>query len=96
VRVEIDALSQMKSLVHHGIGHTILPWHAVREEVARGELIATPIVEPSIDRTIYVAQASDRPSSPATTATIAILTDCLRELLSAASGVPSIKAIPHS
>jgi LysR family nitrogen assimilation transcriptional regulator len=40
VRVEIDALSQMKSLVHHGIGHTILPWHAVREEVARGELIA--------------------------------------------------------
>ncbi len=96
VRVEIDALSQMKSLVHHGIGHTILPWHAVREEVARGELIATPIVEPSIDRTIYVAQASDRPTSPATTATIAILTDCLRQLLTAASGVPSIKAIPHS
>jgi hypothetical protein len=45
------------------------PAGIVREEVRRGELVATPIVEPVIDRTIYVAQASDRPASPATTAT---------------------------
>ena len=86
VRVEIDALSQMKSLVQHGIGHTILPWHAVSAEVARGELRATPIVEPSIDRTIYMAQASDRPLSPAASATIQIISHCLQTLTSAPDG----------
>jgi len=76
----------MKSLVQHGIGHTILPWHAVSAEVARGELRATPIVEPSIDRTIYMAQASDRPLSPAASATIQIITDCLQTLTIAPDG----------
>ena len=82
VQVEVDALSQMKSLVRHGIGHTVLPWHAVRDEVERGELRAAPIIEPVIERTIYVAQASDRPASPAATATIRAITECLKAVVS--------------
>ena len=78
VQVEIDALSQMKLLVRHGVGYTILPLHAVRDEVARGELKAIPICEPCISRTIYVAKASDRPQSPAVAATIRILEACVR------------------
>ena len=86
VQVEVDALSQMKSLVRHGIGHTVLPWHAVREDVERGELRATPIIEPVIERTIYVAQASERPASPAATATIRAISECMRELAPTPSG----------
>jgi|LNFM01.1.fsa_nt_gb LysR family nitrogen assimilation transcriptional regulator len=78
VQVEIDALSQMKLLVRHGVGHTILPLPAVRDELARGELIARPIVEPRISRTIYVAKASDRPQTPAVLATVRILEECVR------------------
>lgn len=96
VRIEIDALSQLKSLVQHGIDHTLLPWPAVRDAVKRGELIATPIVEPVIERTLYVAQASDRPGSRATTATVTLLTGCLRELANAQDDAPSINPIGRS
>lgn len=81
VQVEIDALSQMKLLVRHGVGHTILPLPAVRDEIARGELVALPIVEPCITRTIYVAKASDRPQTPAVLATVRILEECVRRQL---------------
>jgi len=80
VRVEIDALSQMTRLVRHGVGYTILPLPALADEIARGELEARPIVEPRISRTIYVAKASDRPQSPAVTATIRIIEDCVYRL----------------
>lgn len=81
IQVEIDAMSQMKLLVRHGVGCTVLPLPAVQEELRRGELRAVPIVEPEIDRTIYIANASDRPQSPAVTATIRILERCVQGLL---------------
>lgn len=81
VQVEIDAMSQMKLLVRHGVGCTVLPLPAVAEEIRRGELRAVPIVEPAIDRTIYVANASDRPQSPAVAATVRILERCVQGLV---------------
>lgn len=86
VRVEIDAMSQMKSLVRHGAGCTVLPLAAVQEEVDRGELQAVPIVEPAIDRTIYVAKASDRPETPAVAATVRLLEACVRTIAPARPG----------
>jgi len=81
VRVELDAMTQMKALVRHGVGCTVLPLAAVQEEIERGELHAVPIVEPEIDRTIYVAKASDRPQTPAVAATVRLLEACVQQLM---------------
>jgi len=82
VPVELDAMSQMKLLVRHGVGCTVLPLPAVQEELARGELRAVPLVEPEINRRIYVAQAGDRPQTPAVAATVRILEACVQRLIS--------------
>jgi len=87
IPVELDAMSQMKLLVRHGVGCTILPLAAVRDEVERGELRAVPIVDPDINRTIYVAMASDRPQTPAVAATVRILEACVQRLMTP-DGVP--------
>ncbi|MGE3775029.1 MAG: LysR family transcriptional regulator [Gammaproteobacteria bacterium] len=81
IPVELDAMSQMKLLVRHGVGCTVLPLAAVQEEIERGELRAVPIVEPAIDRTIYVAKASERPQTPAVAATVRILEACVQRLM---------------
>jgi len=82
VPVELDAMSQMKLLVRHGVGCTVLPLPAVQEELARGELRAVPLVEPEINRRIYVAKAGDRPQTPAVAATVRILEACVQRLIS--------------
>lgn len=79
VRVEIDALSQMKALVKHGVGNTILSYAAVQEEIGRGELRAIEIVEPRVERTMYIAQSNTRPPSNAIRATINRLEECVQE-----------------
>ena len=79
-RVEIDAFTQMKSLARLGVGATILSYAAVAEEVARGELRATPIVSPRVERRMYLAQTRGRPTSNAVRATIELLRTCVQEM----------------
>ena len=67
--------------MRHCVGCTVLPLAAVQEEIERGELHAVPIVEPEIDRTIYVAKASDRPQTPAVAATVRLLEACVQQLM---------------
>ena len=88
IHVELDAMSQMKLLVRHGVGCTILPLPAVQDEIKRGELHAIPIVEPAISRTIYVATPGDRPQTPAVAATVRILEDCVQGLVAVAAVPP--------
>jgi LysR family nitrogen assimilation transcriptional regulator len=79
VKVEVDAFTQMKALVAHDVGCTVLPYGAVKDEVARGELGAMRIVEPTVERTMYLAQASGRPATRAQRATEELLERCVRE-----------------
>ncbi len=81
IRVEIDALTQMKALVRHGVGCTVLSYPAISEELRRGELAAIRIVEPTIRRTMYVATASNRPASNAVAITVRLIGQCVNELL---------------
>ena len=54
VAVEMDALTQIKTLVARGSGYTILAPAAVQDAVARGELEAVRILDPVIRRSVYL------------------------------------------
>lgn len=55
VKVEIDSFASMKKAVAQGLGHTILSWAAVAEEIERGELVARRIIQPNVSRSVVYA-----------------------------------------
>ena len=65
VATEMDALSQIKTMVSRGSGYTILAPAAAIDFVERGELIMAPIVEPRMTRPVYLVR---NPAKPVTTA----------------------------
>lgn len=65
VATEMDALSQIKTMVARGSGHTILAPAAALDCVERGELVMAPIVEPSMVRPVYLVR---NPAKPVTAA----------------------------
>lgn len=73
VVVEMDALSQIKTLVERGSGHTILAPAAAIDRVERGELIMAPIVEPELVRPVHLVR---NPAKPVTQASRAVERVC--------------------
>jgi LysR family nitrogen assimilation transcriptional regulator len=63
--VELDALDQIKALVADGLGYTVLSERFAGHGAIADRLATVPIVNPSIDRTISLARAADRPLSMA-------------------------------
>ena len=78
--VEIDAYASIKTMVERGLGFSVLPAHAVREEVAEGRLRAWPF-EPPLLRTIHLAQPTDRPLSHAARAVEGLCRTTMAELV---------------
>lgn len=66
ITVEIDAFAQIKTLVEHGLGYTILPRVAARRELDAGKLDAWRIGGREMIRTVYFAHVSERPMTLAT------------------------------
>lgn len=60
VIIEADSLASMIQLVAEGMGYSILPIFAVHKELEDGSLVASPIVDPSIDRTLVLAGQNNR------------------------------------
>lgn len=56
VVVEMDSLTQIKSLVARGSAHTILAPAAVYDLESKGELVSAPIVDPVIRRSVYLVR----------------------------------------
>ena len=65
VLYEVDSVPVIRDFVCRGFGHSILPLGAVRRDVEEGRLHACRIVEPEIERTLYLAYAHSRPASKA-------------------------------
>ncbi|MEB3419865.1 LysR family transcriptional regulator [Salipiger marinus] len=63
VVLEIDILSTMLAFVERGLGSTILPLVSVIDHVRDGRLIARPIVQRTIDRTLVLMTPLNRPGS---------------------------------
>lgn len=61
VAVEMDALTQIKTLVARASGYTILAPAAAQDLIARGELIMIPIERPVMSRTVYLVRNPQRP-----------------------------------
>jgi LysR family nitrogen assimilation transcriptional regulator len=59
-RMEIDSLSMMIAMLGRHPLCTVLPPSAIRRELASGELVAHPIVEPSIARRLFMIYSGDR------------------------------------
>ena len=59
-RIEIDALAMMAAVLQREPICTVLPPSAVRRELAAGELMAYPIIDPPIARRLYMIYSADR------------------------------------
>ncbi|HEY5264646.1 MAG TPA: LysR family transcriptional regulator, partial [Steroidobacteraceae bacterium] len=59
-RIEIDSLPLMIALLSRQPLCTVLPPSAVRRELASGDLVAHPIVEPVIARRLFMIYSGDR------------------------------------
>ncbi|MFV0514712.1 MAG: LysR family transcriptional regulator [Jhaorihella sp.] len=56
VTTELDAMTQIKELVARGSGHSIFAPAACRDFVDAGRLLKAPIVNPIIDRPVYLVR----------------------------------------
>lgn len=57
--MEVEGLAIIKALVAHGIGHTVLTYSAVAEEVAHGTLRATRLTRPGISWSLCIAMRKE-------------------------------------
>lgn len=67
VILEIDILPTMLAFVERGLGCTILPLVSVMQQVRSGQLIARPIVQHPISRTLVLMTSLNSPVSRLTT-----------------------------
>ncbi|WP_321788025.1 MULTISPECIES: LysR family transcriptional regulator [Paraburkholderia] len=54
IALEVDSVALTKQLVKDGVGHSILTYVAIRDEVARGDFIAINIGRPAIRSTVAI------------------------------------------
>jgi LysR family nitrogen assimilation transcriptional regulator len=73
VVVEADSLRLLVELVSRGLGHTMLPIWAVREEIRQERLVATSIKRGALRRESVLVWPNDRPLSPSAEAVAAAL-----------------------
>lgn len=76
---EIASLDANRAIAGRGLAGTIVPFGGVADDVARGELRARMIVEPKLERKLYIWRRKDRPSSAGERGLIEIITEELRQ-----------------
>lgn len=81
VAMEIDSYAAIKNLVAEGIGATILPAHAAREDVARGAILSSRIQAPGLWREAHLIQPTHRPVTRAQTAVAEVLREVIADLM---------------
>lgn len=65
VRVVVQSIGLLVDLVEHEVGVTILPYSAVSRQLDAGRLVALPIVEPRLTRTMTLLHSARRPMTRA-------------------------------
>lgn len=81
VAIEIDSYANIKRLVAAGYGASILPSHAVLEDVEAGKLSVSKICNPSLWRGAHLMYRSGRPVTRAQEAICDLLREVILELL---------------
>lgn len=79
--VDVDSYNNIKTLVESGMGFSILPENAISSEVAEGRLQSWDIIEPQINRSIYLAHLENRPMTHAVAAVLELARETLCDLV---------------
>jgi len=79
VLLDVDSTYAIKKLVSAGKGQSILSIHSVSDEIQRGELAITPVVDPSITRTINLVTHPGRATDAAVKAVRRVVDAVLTE-----------------
>ncbi len=81
VVMEMNAMTQIKELVARGSGYTIFSPAAAFDYERRGELIKSPIVEPQMTRSVYLATKPSKSLSRASRAVEKITLEVARDMV---------------
>lgn len=79
VIVEAESEPLMRNLVSQGLGHTLLPYSSVRDDVLRNKLAAHSLEAPNFVSMLYLIYREDRPLSRAASAVIGCVRDIAAE-----------------
>jgi LysR family nitrogen assimilation transcriptional regulator len=79
--IEVDSYANIKGLVEEGIGYSILPYNSIAHGVQSGRLLAWPITQPEIKRSVHLAHPADRPLSYAVSSVHALCRTTLLNLV---------------
>lgn len=80
VHIEADSFSAIVELVAGGFGSSILPAASVRGDILAGRLAASPIVDPVVERALFLATARNAEISAGTARLLRIVRALMRRL----------------
>ena len=83
-RLEIDSVSLLKDLARRGMGLAVLPFGAVREEVASDVLCARPIIAPEVLSSLSLLYLADQPPTRLASRLIGLFVAILRDIVDSA------------
>ncbi|MEM1044972.1 MAG: LysR family transcriptional regulator [Pseudomonadota bacterium] len=81
VVVEMDSLSQIKTLVARGSAFTILAPAACQDMVAAGHLVSSPVVSPAMRRPVYLVRNPEKVMNRATREVERMTITVIRDLI---------------
>lgn len=81
VSIEVDSIPLIKAMVKNGFGASVQTFAGVALEVARGELVATPIERPALSSTICIGTAQDAKSSWMIMEVARLVRNCVADLV---------------
>lgn len=85
-RLYLDTIQAMKTIARHSSVLTVLPRVAIANEIAEGQLVASRIVEPDMQRTISLATTRQHPLSRAGRTILSLAKEATRDILNASGG----------
>jgi LysR family nitrogen assimilation transcriptional regulator len=80
VAYEIASIPAIKDLAARGVANAVLPFGAVRREVESGWLVARPIPEPTLTRTLTLVRTNGRSVGRHERQLVRVLRECLAAL----------------
>jgi LysR family nitrogen assimilation transcriptional regulator len=82
VEFEIDGAASVLDLVHEGYGHAVLPLSSLSGHAFVRSFIARPIVRPKLRIPLMLVTSAQRPITPLTRETLALIQKTVSRVLS--------------